>query len=320
MDAAVRQSIAVIGTGAVGCYYGARLAEAGHDVRFLMRRDYDAVQAKGLQVSSHVGDIDLQSPTLAQSVEELATLGTPDWLLVALKSCDIEQLGALSGPLVGAETRLLAIVNGIGVEDEIVDMLPRYGVFGGIGFIGVGLPTPGKVLHREFGALEIGHRDDDPAAVESALALWEPTRVGVRPVSCLAQARWVKMLWDVPFNGLSVVAGGANANTIIETGALQRFARDVMAEIAQIANADLAARELPQIEDTEAACERAMRLMGTTEHHIPPMGVDFVRHRPLEVEAMFLRPVERAVELGIDAPQTAFLAALVQRLNPVSML
>ena len=320
MQAVDRQSVAIIGTGAVGCYYGARLAEAGHDVRFLMQRGYDAVRANGLRVASHLGDIHLPTPTLARSAEELAALGAPDWLLVALKSCDLDQLAPLAGPLTNGETRILAIVDGIGIEDDIVDILRRYRVFGGLGFIGVGLPTPGNVLHREFGALEIGHRDDDGEALEEALALWEPTVVGVRPAGCLVRARWVKMLWDVPFNGLSVVAGGANAETILETPALGAFARNLMAEIARIANADLAARGMPPIEDPDAACERAMRLMGTTERHIPPAGVDFVRRRPLEAEAMFERPAARAAELGVDAPLTAFMAALIHRLNPVSMI
>ena len=315
-----RQSIAVIGTEAVGCYYGARLAEAGHDVRFLMRRDYDAVRAGGLRVTSHLGDIHLTEPTLARTPEDLAELGPVDWVLVALKSCDLDQLGLLAAPVLTSDTRILAIVNGIGIEDDITRLLRRYGVFGGLGFIGVGLPAPGKVLHREFGALEIGHHEDDAQAVAEALALWEPTIVAVHPVGCLIRARWEKMLWDVPFNGLSVVAGGANADTILETPPLAAFARNLMVEVVGIANADLTARGLPTIDDPDEACQHAMRLMGTTEHYIPPVGVDFVRRRPLEAEALFARPAQRAAELGVEAPLTAFLAALIHRLNPVSML
>ena len=147
MPAVDSQSVAIIGTGAVGCYYGARLAEAGHDVRFLMQRGYDAVRANGLRVASHLGDIHLPTPTLARSAEELAAFGAPDWLLVALKSCDLDQLAPLAGPLTNGETRILAIIDGIGIEDDIVAILRRYRVFGGLGFIGVGLPTPGNVLH-----------------------------------------------------------------------------------------------------------------------------------------------------------------------------
>ncbi len=314
------QSIAVVGTGAVGCYYGARLAEAGHDVRFLMNQGFEAVAEAGLHVSSHLGDFHLAKPRLGRTAEELATYGDVDWLLVALKADDLAELDRLAGPLLSQQTRILAIVNGIGIEDDVSQLLRRYGIFGGLGFIGVGRPAPERVVHREFGALDIGHQQDDAEAVAEAIALWQPTVVAARPVDCLRRARWEKALWDVPFNGLSVAAGGANAELILDTPALGRFARTVMDELVRVANADLRAAGLPPIEDPDEACDRAMRLMGTTENYIPPAGVDFVRRRPLDVEAMFVRPAERAAELDIDAPLTAFLAALLQRLNPVSML
>ena len=315
-----RSSIAVIGAGAVGCYYGARLAEAGHDVRFLLHGDVDAVRRDGFHLTSHLGDLHLPSPTVAESAQDLAADGAVDWLLVTLKSCDLGQTAALANPLLGADTRVLAIIDGIGIEDELAEMLRRYGIFGGLGFIGVGLPRPGRIMHREFGALEIGHHGDDADALDDAVALWEATVVAARPTDCLMRARWHKMLWDVPFNGLSVAAAGANSDYILETPALRDFARRVMDEIAVLANADLAAKGLPRIEDTDAACERAVRLMGTTEKHIPPAGVEFVRQRPLEVEAMFDRPLRRAEELGIEMPLTGVLAALVRRLNPAAVL
>ena len=318
MASASSPSIAVVGASAVGGYYGARLAEAGYDVRFLMRRDYDIVRRDGLHVTSHLGDLHLPSPRLGRSAEELAEDGPVDWLLVALKAYELDRLAMLAGPLLSSETRILAIVNGIGIEDDIAALVHRYGIFGGLGYIGVGEPQAGRIMHREFGALDIGHHGDDPAAVEEAVALWTPTVVAARPAACLPRARWLKMLWDVPFNGLSIVAAGANVDFILGTPALAAFARRVMAEVAEVANADLAARGLPPIADPAAACDRAMRLMGTTENYIPGAGVDFVRQQPLEVDALFARPLNRAVELGIDVPSTAVLAALVQRVNPAA--
>lgn len=312
-------AVAIVGAGAVGCYYGARLAEAGNDVRFLLHGDVESVRQKGFHLTSHLGDLHLPSPTVADSAEQLAAGGPVDWLVVALKSCDLGQTAALAAPLLGTDTRVLVIVDGIGIEEEVAEMLRRYGIFGGLGFIGVGMPGPGRIMHREFGALEIGHHGDDQDALKEAVALWDSTVVAARPTDCLVRARWHKMLWDVPFNGLSVAAGGANSDYILETPALRNFARRVMTEIAAVANADLRAKGLPPIVDADAACERAMRLMGTTEKHIPPAGVEFVRQRPLEVEAMFDRPLRRAEELGVDAPLTGMLAALLRRLNPAAV-
>ena len=311
-------TVAVVGTGAVGCYYGARLAEGGHDVRFLVRRGFETVRQNGIGVTSHLGDLHLPSPTLANTPEELAAYGTVDWLIVALESYDLDQLPRLAAGVLSSQTRILALVNGIGVEEDIARFTRRYGVFGGLGFIGVGQPSPGRIFHREFGALDIGHYGDDAAALEEAVALWEPTVVAARPADCLLRARWHKMIWDVPFNGLSVIAGGATSGFILETPALGKFARRVMDEIAAIANADLVAKGLAPFDDAADVCDRAMRLMGTTENYIPPAGVDFVRQQPLEVEAMFVRPAQRAEELEIEAPLTSFLAALVQRVNPAA--
>ena len=311
-------SIAVLGTGAVGCYYGVRLAEAGYDVRFLVRHGYDAVRADGFRLTSHLGDVELPNPILAETPEELAAHGRVDWLIVALDAHELDQLARLAQPLMTTETAALAIVGGVGIEEQVADALRRYRVFGGLGFIGVGQPRPGRIVHREFGALDIGHHGDDAEAVQDAVELWAPTVVAARPTSCLLRARWHKMIWDVPFNGLSVVAGGATSGFVLETPALATFARSVMTEILAIGNADLASRSLPPIEDGEEACERAMRLMGTTENYIPPAGIEFVRRQPLDVDAMFALPAQRAQELGVDAPLTSALAALVQRLNPAA--
>ena len=319
-SASKTSSIAVVGANAVGCYYGVRLAEAGYDVRFLVRHGFETVREQGMRITSHLGDFHLESPTLVRNAEELAALGTVDWLLVALESYDLDQLARLATPLLAEGTRILAIVNGIGIEEEVAEQLHRYGIFGGLGFIGVGQPQPGRIAHREFGALDIGHYGDDAQAVEDACALWAPTVVAARPAECLVRSRWEKMIWDVPFNGISVAAGGATSGFILETPALSAFARRVMDEIGAIANADLKNRGLAPFADVNELCERAMRLMGTTENYIPPAGVDFVRQQPLEVESLFSRPAQRAAELGVEAPLTAFLAALLKRLNPAATL
>ena len=208
--------------------------------------------------------------------------------------------------MAGRETRILAIVNGLGIEDDVAEQMHRYGIFGGLGFIGVGQPQPGRIFHREFGALDIGHHGDDESAVAEA-----PRHLGTHGRGGAAHGlpragALAQMIWDVPFNGLSVAAGGATSGFILETPALAAFARHVMDEIVAIANADLETRGFAPFEDADAVCERAMRLMGTTENYIPYAGVRFVRQLPLEVEALFERPAQRAEELGVDAPQTAF--------------
>src|SRR5690606_33167818 len=110
--------VAVIGAGAVGCYYGARLAEAGHEVHFVLRREYDAVAAHGLHVHSPDGDLHLEHPSIARNADDI---GPVDWILCALKATALEEARELLAPCVGDETRILALMNGLGVEERFAD-------------------------------------------------------------------------------------------------------------------------------------------------------------------------------------------------------
>jgi len=102
-----RQTIAVIGSGAVGSYYGGRLAESGHDVHFLVRRDYHAVTASGLKVTSPDGDFILTHPGVAQTSTEI---GPVDWVICALKATSITDARKLIEPCIKATTRILVLM------------------------------------------------------------------------------------------------------------------------------------------------------------------------------------------------------------------
>ena len=106
-------TIAVIGAGAVGGYYGARLAQAGHDGRFLFRRDLAAVRERGQRVYSPLGDFHLEEVAVAASPEEL---GPADWVICSLKATALESARELVAPCVGANTRIVALMNGLGID------------------------------------------------------------------------------------------------------------------------------------------------------------------------------------------------------------
>src|SRR5690606_23325871 len=101
--------IGVVGAGAVGSYYGALLARAGHEVRFLLRRDYDAVAARGLSIESPRGDFHLQHVSCFREPEQI---GECDWVFCGLKATALRDAERLCAPCMGSDTRLLAIING----------------------------------------------------------------------------------------------------------------------------------------------------------------------------------------------------------------
>ena len=307
-----RHSIAIIGAGAVGSYYGARLAQAGHDVRFLMRRHYDAVRANGLRVVSVDGDFTLDRPTVARSSEEI---GPVDWVLCALKATSIEAGPELVGPCVGETTRILALMNGLGVEERFAGWCGGERVFGGLAFTCLNRGEPGTVHHLDYGPVTIGHFEDDAAELELAAALWEDAKVEVSTSTSLLRARWEKLCWNIPFNGLAVTAGGITTDRILAAPDLREAARAVMREVVAAGNADLAAHGEQERIDVHAVVERMFELTDAMAAYRPSTMIDFVEGRPMEVEAIFGEPVRRARALGVETPYTALLAGQMRALD-----
>lgn len=310
------QRVAVVGAGAVGGYFGMRLAEAGHDVRFLMRRDYEAVRAGGLHLSSHLGDLSLDSPTVERTPEALAAHGPVDWVLVGLKATAIGAIPELVGPLLSSDTRVLAIMNGLRVDEEIAEQLPEgTSLFGGLGFIGVIRGDPGRILHQEFGAVNLGHYGDDPDELQRAVDLFAGSKVEIRPEPSLLRARWEKLCWNIPFNGLCVIAGGVGTDQVIEEPPLYDAAHEIIREVVAAGNADLEAHGDPsRIDGPRIAHLFLTQTLGMGAYR-PSTVIDYNEGRPLELDAIFRQPVQRASELGIACPMMSMVASLVAKLG-----
>ena len=310
------QRVAIVGAGAVGGYFGMRLAEAGHDVRFLMRRDYEAVKAGGLHLASHLGDLTLDSPTIERTPEALAAHGPVDWVLVGLKATAIPDIPTLIGPLLSDSTRVLAIMNGLSVDEEIAAQLPEAtSLFGGLGFIGVMRGEPGQIIHQEFGAINIGHYGDDPDELQQAVDLFDGSVVEIRPEASLRKARWEKLGWNIPFNGLCVIAGGVGTDQVIHDPALKHIAHEIMKEVVAAGNADLAAHGEDVRIDGDQLCDLYLTLTAGMGAYRPSTVIDFNEGRPLEIEAIFQQPVDRAGELGVACPMMSMVSSLVGKLG-----
>ena len=306
---AERQRVAIIGAGAVGCYYGGRLAEAGHDVRFLMRRDYDAVRERGLFVTSPDGDFTLERPFVARTSEEI---GEVDWVVCALKATSIDDVPDLLQPCVGPQTRILVLMNGLGLEERFAGWCGGERIYGGLAFTCINRGEPGRVHHLRYGALTVGHYSDEPARIDEAVALWAGAKVQVSPASSLLKARWEKLCWNIPFNGMTVMAGGVPTDRVLADDGLRQAARDLMTEVVAMGNADLEAHDRHARIDGAAIIERMFALTETMGDYRPSTLIDFLEGRPLEVDAMFGEPLRRAVALRVDARRLALVHAVMR--------
>ena len=304
--------VAVIGAGAVGCYYGARLAEAGHDVHFLLRRDYDAVASGGLHIESIDGDIHLERPAIARSSAEI---GPADWIVCALKATAIDQARALLEPCIGDGTRVLALMNGLGIEEQLAAWFPGTPIFGGLAFTCINRGEPGRIHHLDYGPINIGHLGDDESEIESAAELWNGSKVQVLTKSSLLAARWEKLCWNVPFNGLTVTCGGVTTDIVMHDADLRATADGLIRELVTACNADLAEHGSPTRLDPDEVVESMMARTDAMAAYRPSTMIDFVEGREMEIEAIFEAPRRRAEQLGIETPLLAAITGQIRVLG-----
>jgi 2-dehydropantoate 2-reductase len=302
-------TIAVIGSGAVGSYYGAMLARGGHDVRFLMRRDLDAVRERGLDIRSPRGDFRLDNVTACASPEEI---GPVDWVICSLKTTALESAKELVAPCVGPKTRIVALMNGLGVEEHFAGWFGGRRVFGGMAFVGLNRGEPGVVHHIAYGRVSIGHFEDDPAQLDELKTLLESGQIEVAVAPNLRYARWEKLCWNVPFNGLSVAAGGVGTRAIVSDPALRKTAEAAMREVVATGNADLLANNSPAHLDEEQVVRQMFAQTDVLDDYHTSMAIDYVLGRDLEVEAIHGEVSRRAAALGIPTPTVDALYALVR--------
>ena len=311
-SATSRKKIAVIGAGAVGGYYGARLAEAGHDVHFLARRDYHAVTASGLKVTSPDGDLALASPHIAKNSEDI---GPADWVICALKSGALHDAHKLVQPCIGPGTRILVLMNGLGLEEHFAGWFGAERVFGGLAFTCINRGKPGFIHHLAYGTVTIGHLQDSPPELETGLSLWSGSRVRVLPAKSLLRARWEKLCWNIPFSGLCVAAGGITTDRIMQDPGLHAAALNLMEEVIAAGNADLEFHDENLRIDRDSVVESMFTRTSTMGAYRPSTMIDYLGGKAMEIESMFAEPLRRAESLGLKAPCLALLTAVLHSLN-----
>jgi 2-dehydropantoate 2-reductase len=299
--------IAVVGSGAIGLYYGIRLALGGADVRFLLRSDLEAVRARGsLLLRRKDGVAPLQPVRVFGSTAEI---GPVDLVIVTLKTTSNGKLPALLPPLLGPRTAVLTLQNGLGADELIAAQFGPERVLGGLAFIACNRTAPGEVTCFHPGSLTIGEFARPPAQRTRALAAQlEASGVKTRVADDLDAARWHKLIWNVPFNGLPIAAGGITTDIICADPALAAEVRALMSEVQAGA-----ARLGHAISDD--FLRKQFDVTPGMGAYRPSSLVDFLAGRAVEVESIWGEPLRRAQAAGASLPRLALLYALLRQLD-----
>ncbi|HXA15255.1 MAG TPA: 2-dehydropantoate 2-reductase [Opitutaceae bacterium] len=299
--------VAIVGSGAIGTYYGAKLALAGTEVRFLMRSDLATVRARGsLLLHEKAGTTELRPVAAFGAAEEI---GPVDLVIVMLKTTANGVFASLLPPLLGQRTAVFTLQNGLGSDEQLAALFGAERVMGGLAFIAATRTAPGEVTCYHPGSIALGEFGRPAQDRTRALAAqFAAAGVKTRVVDDLPGARWHKLVWNIPFNGLTITAGGITTDRLCADPLRAEEVRALMREV------QLAAGRLGFVIPDEFLREQ----FDVT----PPMGayrpsslVDFQAGREVEVEAIWGEPLRRAQAAGASVPRLEKLYALLKKLT-----
>lgn len=293
--------IAVFGTGAVGGYFGGRLAEAGHEVAFIARGSHlHALREDGLRVESPAGDFHIQP---VRATDDPADVGPVDVLLVGVKAWQVREAARAMRPMIGADTMVLPLQNGVEAPAELAETLGDEPVLGGLCKIAAAVPSPGRVRHMgidpimTFGELD-GRRSQRVTALNRAFDGARGVRAEI--AEDILAAMWGKFLFICGVSGVGAVTrvpiGVFRAQS--ETRALLANAMEEVAALAVARGIDLG----------EDAVGRTMAFIdGLPSDATASMHRDIVDGRPSELEYQNGAVVRLGQAVGVETPVNRFI-------------
>jgi 2-dehydropantoate 2-reductase len=293
------KSFAIIGTGAVGGYYGGLLQKAGFDVHFLLHSDFEFVRQNGLRIDSVNGDFYLPR---VNAYNDPGQMPRCDVVMVALKAVANPILKTVLPQVAKNDGVVLTLQNGLGSEEEIAAIAGPERVVGGLCFLCSNKIGPGHIRHVDYGLITLGEyrADGQPGGITPRLeqlgGAMRRAGIPIQLIEDLPLARWKKLVWNIPFNGLSV-AKNCLTDELMRNPEYRALCRRLMEEVAA----------------ASAACARPIdpafieKMLADTEKMVPyapSMRLDFDRGSPMEVEAIYGNPLRAAHAAGVAMPET----------------
>ncbi|RYH30825.1 ketopantoate reductase family protein [archaeon] len=349
------QHVVVFGSGAVGLSYGLqlletelRIASSFLNLSFIARRDCELIRNHGVRLV-HDDDKEVLTFTadnftnkvFGHSSDVLICKGKADWLIVCSKTTSLDSIRDEILALAHSNTKILLIMNGLGMEDAVAQYFPHSNIYGAVAYIGANRgPNPpldsGPLQVEIFKLLnlEIGHYLDDQTLLQESVELWKGTRIApkVLHVTNLLRARWCKLCWNLTFSGIAVAMGGLTTDVIIEDEGLTKLADDIITESIHVANADIHSRYMllqrqeneveeptplfPSLKedrfsadvliDLEVHRQRLWLAARTVGKYKASTVLDLIEGKELEMHYMYSEVLRRARLASVSRPSISF--------------
>lgn len=295
--------ILIVGTGAIGGFYGGLLAKAGADVSVVCRSDYELVKRQGYRVDScDLGSWQFLPAQVLRHSREYQ--GSADYLILCSKvAADVDRV-ALIRDAVSVNTVIVFIQNGVEIELELQQAFPNNELISGLAFVCCNRLEPGHIRHLAYGKLMLGNFPQ--GATAKTLHLRDLyLRAGIECVvnEDIIAGRWQKCVWNAAFNPLSVLSGGLATQAILQSQ--ESFIRQTMREVCDIAEA--CGHPLP---------DDVIEVNIQNTYAMPPyktsMLLDFERHHPMETEVILGNAVRAGIREGVACSNLQALYALMK--------
>lgn len=297
--------IAIVGAGAVGAFHGVKLAQAGHEVHFLLRSDYETVRERGFEIRD-CGNI-ATVPVLAHKTPE--EIGVCDLVIIALKTTGNAAFSKLLPPLVGSTTTLLTLQNGLGNVEALGALFGTGKVVGGLCYVTINRLAPGVIANLGGTRLWLGEGDGGaPRERTHALVkMFCEAGLPAEAKKSLEETLWKKLCWNIPFNGLAIAGGNIACDALLASPELVELSWKLMREIQ-------AAARSRGCEISDAHLQKQFEITERCGAYLPSSLLDFRAGREVEIESIWGEPLRRGIANGVPMPHLETLYLLLRAL------
>ncbi len=298
-------SVAVIGAGAIGSFYGAKLNKAGLPVQFQTHTGASVLKKKRMHIHSVWGDFSIRADTH----ESTGTMNPADLIIISTKALENIDYETILNPIMKDSTVILLLQNGLNADEKLQELFPFQKVLGATAFVCLNRVSPANIQHLAYGRVEIGYlKDEDKEIANELVGLFQSAGVEINLSGSIRELRWKKLLWNVPFNVLSVLLMKANTREMIDDENVLSLSVELMKEVKTLAGAE---NIIITDDDIKSMIEKTKIMVP----YKTSMLFDFEGHRPMEVEAILGEPLKTARKAGIRAPHMEVLYAELKFLD-----
>ena len=307
----VKRTYAILGTGALGGFYGAKLQKSGLEVHYLLKSDYQQVRENGLIIESKDGDFTLSQVNAYNNVEKMPQC---DVVIVSLKTTQNQLLRDLLPPIVKDNGTVLVLQNGLDIEAEVAEIVSNVSIIGGLCFLCSNKVAPGHIHHLDYGQITLGEYTSNyqltgiTQKMREVTADFENAGISIELLEDLLLGRWKKLVWNIPYNGLSVILD-ARTDELMADIHTRQLVENLIWEVA--AGAKSTGRIIP-----ESFIQTMLDYTVKMKPYRTSMKIDFDEFRPLEIEAIFGNPFRKAEAAGVNLQQ---IRCLYQQLKFLDM-